>query len=88
MSNVLRMKVLNALCYLFKQLAALSLINTSVRIQILTVSLQRNTIDIFHDKVDLLRSFNKFDKFDNIRVTHFFKDSDLSLYRFFLHRVS
>jgi len=88
MSNVLRMKVLDAFCYLFEQLPALSLINTSVRIQILTVCLQRNTIDIFHDKVDLLGSFNKFDKFDDIRVTDLFKDSNLALYRFFLHRVS
>ena len=88
MSNVLRVKVLDAFCYLLKQFSALCLINTSVRIQILTVCLQRNTIDIFHDKVDLLRSFNKFDKFDDIRVTDFFKDSDLALYRFFLHWVS
>ena len=65
MGHIHRVQVLDSFCYLFKQPPALRLMNFSLK-GLLRVLLQRYSINIFSNEINLPGSIDKFIEPDNI----------------------
>lgn len=72
MSHVNRVEILDALCNLLENFPAQNLRNPSLRIKVLDVLMQRDSIDILSQKVDLLGSVNYFNQLYHVRMINFF----------------